>query len=497
VVRAPFSNVQHRRVADPVRSVDVMPTVLDLIGADPSPDVSGVSLVPLMNGASASLNLEAYSEAMYPLHHYGWSDLRALRAGRYKVIDAPRPELYDVDEDPGELTNLFPDRESLGQTMLTRLRTIEDGFKKTEAKLPAADVDPEARQRLAALGYVGSFVASAAEPRTGRADPKDKIGLFNKLGAATDLARERSGDDDASMQRIIDILESVLREDPEVIDAWFMLGTQHLRRGDPAKAVEYFKRTLSLKPDYDLAVMNLAQAYRRLGDDDAALAGFERYLEIDPKDPFVRYQMGEVWLDRGELGRAEEQFRLALQIDPSVAPARNALGVVALKRGDSATAERLIREALAAKSDLRLAHFNLALVAEQRGDLPGAEREYFEELKLHPENYMAAFNLFRLYERVGDKEGQIGALKQSIESNPKFPEGHFFLAKAYLDMGTNLVEAAELAKKGLQLAPQSEFAPLGHYVLADIYNRQGRRYDAERELQLGRALEAKVSKAAR
>ena len=71
--------------------------------------------------------------------------------------------------------------------MIAQLRTMEKGFTKTTAALPAADVDPEARERLAALGYVGSFVATASDPRTGRADPKDKIGLFNTLGAATEL----------------------------------------------------------------------------------------------------------------------------------------------------------------------------------------------------------------------------------------------------------------------------------------------------------------------
>ena len=118
-----------------------------------------------------------------------------------------------------------------------------------------------------------------------------------------------------------------------------------------------------------------------------------------------------------------------------MASARNALGVIALQRGDPAGAERLIREAIATKPDVRLAHFNLALLAEQRGDVRLAEREYVEELKLHPDSFKAAFNLSRLYEQVGDREGQIGALKQSIESNPRFAEGHFFLAKAYLDSG--------------------------------------------------------------
>jgi Flp pilus assembly protein TadD len=363
--------------------------------------------------------------------------------------------------------------------------------------LPAADVDPEARERLAALGYVGSFVATAADSRTGRADPKDKIGLFNKLGSAVEVAKEREGGEEASFKKVVALLNDVLREDPDVIDAWFMMGTQYLRHDEPRKAIEYLKHTLALKPDYDLAVMNLARAYRRLGDDDAALAGFERYLTIDPKDPFVRYQIGEIWLDRGDLARAEQQFREALGLDPRVAAAKNALGVIALKRGDASAAERMIREAIAAKSDVRLAHFNLALVAEQRGDIRTAEREYIEELKLHPESFRSAFNLSRLYEQVGDREGQIGALKQSIQSNPSFAEGHLFLAKVYLDSETNLTEAIALAKKGIELAPRSEYAPLGHYILADLYNRYGRAGEAAQELARGRALDAEIKRKGR
>jgi choline-sulfatase len=494
VIRAPFSHTTHRRVADPVRSVDVLPTVLDLLGLPAATGISGVSLVPLMTGAKTELGLDAYSEAMYPLHHYGWSDLHALRSGRYKVIDAPRPELYDVDRDPNETTNLFADRRALGDRMIGQLRTIESGFTKTAAAMPAADVDPEARERLAALGYVGTFVATASDTRAGRADPKDKIELFNKLNTATDLSKEREGNADASFARVIALLTEVIKEDNQVIDAWFMRGTKYLAHGDLEKAVEDFKQALKLKPDYDLAVSNLAQAYRRMGNDDAALAGFERYLTLDPTDPFVQYQMGEIWLDRGDLSRAEALFRRALDVDPSVAAAKNALGVIALQRGDPATAERLIREALAAKSTLRLAHFNLALLAEGRGDIRTAEREYIEELKLHPENYKAAFNLSRLYEQVGDREGQIDALKQSIVSNPRFAEGHLFLAKAYLDSESNLNEAVRLALKGLELAPKSEYAPLGHYVLADIYNRQGRAREGAQELARGRALEASLKR---
>lgn len=96
LIRAPYDRLAHRRVPAVVRSEDVLPTVLDLLGQPVPPESKGTSLVPLMTGASADLNLDAYSESYYARYHYGWSELRALRAGRFKLIAAPRPELYDL-----------------------------------------------------------------------------------------------------------------------------------------------------------------------------------------------------------------------------------------------------------------------------------------------------------------------------------------------------------------------------------------------------------------
>jgi arylsulfatase A-like enzyme/Tfp pilus assembly protein PilF len=492
VIRAPFARVAGRRVADPVRSVDLVPTVLDLMGIAPPKGIAGVSLAPLMTGDRKTLDLEAYAEALYPLHHFGWSDLRAWRAGRYKVIDAPRPELYDLDRDPQEEKNLYADRRTLADGMISRLREHEKDTPGNEgASKPAVDVDPEARARLAALGYVGSFVATASGPRTERADPKDKIGLFNLMTDAREIARQSKseGTSDQASERVIAIYKKVVAEDPEVIDAWFSLGNACQRAHRYEEAITYFKRALELKPDYDLPVINMANAYRALGKDEAALAGYEHYLTIDPKNAHVRYEIGQIYLDRGDVARAEQNFRQALEIDPRVAPARNAIGVLAFRRGDLATAEREVRAALEMKNDVRLAHYNLALIAEERNDLQTAEAEYRRELKIHPDAYKAAFNLGRLYERLGNRTAQIATLKQAVGIDPDGPEANVFLAKAYLDAGTNFEEAVRYARKAVEVAPRSQIAPLAHYVLADLYNRLGRPQDATREVSLARLLE--------
>ena len=489
IVRTPFSAMKGRRVSESVRSIDVMPTVLELLGLPKatSSGVDGQSLTPLMTGARADMGLEAFAEAVYPLHHFGWSDLRALRQGRFKLIAAPRPELYDLQEDPREQTNLYAARKALGDRMLGRLQEMEAHFK-TSAQAPsnAAEIDPEAKARLAALGYVGSFVATVGDDasRAGLADPKDKVHLFNKISAARDLGR-----DEADLPRAMAMIEEVVKEDPKVIDAWFTLGNMSSRRGRHEDAIGYFKRALALKADDEEAVINMAHAYRKLGRDDDALVGYRRFLELDPKSAQVRYEIAQILIDRGQNAEAGAQLRQALDIEPKMAAAKNALAVVALNEGKLEAAEAEIRAALEMKPDVRLAHFNLAVLAEKRGDASRAEAEYQKELELHPNNFKAAFNLGRLYEATRRPDQQEAAFRKAIQVNPEFGEGYFYLAKLLLDRGQRFDEAVTLAKKGLEIAPRSEYAPLGHYVLADLYSRMGRHADAAAEASRGRALE--------
>jgi choline-sulfatase len=489
IIRAPFERLKGRRVADPVRAVDLAPSVLDLLGVASPAGIAGATLAPLMAGSTRELGLETYSESMYPLHHFGWSDVRTMRVGRFKVFDAPRPELYDLERDPHEHRNLFAERRALSEQMLGRLRARHAQFTAAgPSSQPAVEVDPEVRARLAALGYVGSFVATTASPQTDRADPKDKIHLFNLMNAARETGKEGEN----SLGQAVPLLRQVTDADPNVIDAWFMLGNEYFKARRFAEALTYFRKALALKPDYDLALINMANSYRALGNDEAAMAGYEQYLRVDPKNAYVHYQLGEISLDRGDRASAERRFHEALAIDARVAPAKVALGVLAFERHDLPGAEREITAALAMKPDVRLGHFNLALIAEAQNDWSKAEAEYKQELQLHADAFKAAFNLGLLYEHLGNSEGQIAALEQAIAANDAFAEGYFYLAKARLNTN-DLARAETMARKGLAVGPASTAAPLGHFVLAGVFSKRGRMAEADRELAAGRALEARTA----
>ena len=494
LIRAPFTRTSGRRVRSVVRTVDLMPTILDLLG-EPPPDtpIAGQSAVALMTGDADDLGVEGYAEAMYPLHHFGWSALRAFRLGKYKLIDAPRPELFDLEQDPEERHNLFEEQPVLGERLRTALQGMERSFTAARAApvSASADVDPSVREKLASLGYVSSFVATADDATVVRADPKDKIELFNLMTQA----RELSEDPEATAQGIA-LLKRVVAEDPNVIDAWFNLGNAAYKQGDNTGAIEYFKRALALKPDYDVALINLANAYRALGRDDEALAGYEHYLRVDPKNAFVQFQAGEIHMDAGRSDQARSYFEAALAIDPKVAAARVALGVLAFQRGDAATADREIRAALEAKPDVRLAHFNLGILAEARGDVDGALAAYRREYEQHADAFKALFNAGRLLQQRGDVAGARALLERAVAANGDFAEGHLYLSQAHLASG-NTAAAAAAARKGIELSPRgSSTVALGHFVLADVAVRAGRVDEAARELERGRAAEQRATAAA-
>ena len=293
--------------------------------------------------------------------------MRSLTSDRFKFIEAPRPELYDLAQDPDETRNLYDERRPLADRMAAILKAADSNA--AADVTPAADVDPDTRARLAALGYVGTFVATPAADRSQLADPKDKIELFNLIITA----REQIHDDHDS-DGGLKALRQVVARDPQVIDAWLMMGNEYSRRREFSRALESFQRALALKPDYDLAVFNMANVYRTIGKDDEALVGYRRLLELDPRNAQAHQAVAQVLVDHGKLEEAQDALNRALEIQPAMAAARSTLGALRLKQGDVSAGEREIRAALAQNANLRLAHFNLALAAEQRGDLERRHR---------------------------------------------------------------------------------------------------------------------------
>jgi Flp pilus assembly protein TadD len=451
------------------------------VGLPPLPGLDGRSLARLLFDAQARIDRPAYSETYFPRYHYGWQQLRAMRDERYSYIDAPEPEFYDLQQDPGEATNIYKRFSARAEPLRVALEALA---RSAAAQAPERrTLDPETLQHLAALGYVGNVID--VDPTAVLPDPKSKLPLFQMMNVAKELAQSDH------VAEAVDKMKRVVASDPDIMDAHLTLGNWLVRLKRPDEAAAAYKQALALKPDDDIALGNLARLYLARGrkeDAVAALEVFRTALRANPKNPQSWYQLAALYLDTGHTGEAESAFRDALAANPRMGAAFNGLGVIAFTRGDVGAAEDLVRKGLALEPTVRTAHYNLGRIREAHGDAAAAEKLYREELALYPDNGRARFNLAQLLRARGDRDGYLAELRQGVSLAPDFGASYWYLAREELNAG-RLAEAADLARRGLEAQPVSEVAPLGHYVLADVYTRQGRVADADAEVAKARRLE--------
>jgi arylsulfatase A-like enzyme len=177
IMRVP--GVTPRRFVAITSLVDVMPTVLGLLRL-PGQAVDGLDLTPAIRGTAEPADRLVYSESLYP-ERFGWSALRAARDGRFKFIDAPRPELYDLETDAFEERNLYTTRSATATALARRLETF-DSLERIPVSGSIDRVPVEVRARLKALGYIGTDARSADSTLR---DPKDYIATYNAMRLAS------------------------------------------------------------------------------------------------------------------------------------------------------------------------------------------------------------------------------------------------------------------------------------------------------------------------
>jgi tetratricopeptide (TPR) repeat protein len=484
ILKTPHKQLEGRRVSAQVRTIDLMPTLLDLLGFAIPERVQGASLLDLSSGRADDLELIAYSESLYPRHHYGWSDLKSLRDGTLHYIASPNPELYDISKDPQETTNLASERPEDVEAFEQELQEILELYsvEGIDERGPET-LDPETQAQLAALGYLGGATKVDIDPTAPLADPKDKIGLFNLIKqAGSDSSEGRIDDAFTKIRRVLD-------EDPEILEAHLILGNLYNKRGENDKAIEAYKEALARDPEYLSALHSMAATYLTMGRREEAEAGFRRLLDLDPRNSRALFMLAEIHSVRKDYTEAVELLNRAQETGAERAPTFNLMAECLIELDRLDEAEAAVRKAIELQGDLRTAHFNLALIREASGDPAGAIRAYETEIEISPQDHKSHFNLAKLYAGAGNLQKTIEHFRKSIEIDPSFAEGHLYLAKLYLDQG-DLNQAMELAQKANGLDPEPSLAPMGHFILADVYNRMGRLQDAEREVAIARRLQS-------
>ncbi|MCP4658994.1 MAG: sulfatase-like hydrolase/transferase [bacterium] len=485
LLRTPLAEFRGLEIAQQVTTIDLYPTLLEMLGLDLPPGTQGRSLVPLVEGSAPAESSYAYSESMVPYLQYGWSPIFSVRTERFKYIDAPRPELYDLVADPQERKNLAAERAELAGELRRVLERIVTDTSAGAPEPEPANVDQETLDQLAALGYLGGATAA---PRTtaladpALADPKDKLEIYGKVALAGDLMNREE------YEEALPHLEAVLELEPKIPQAKILVATCYVKTDRIEEAKRQLEEVLKVDPQSVQALISLANILSREGEQEEVIAIAERALAVDERNTQAYLLIGRVYMDRNDHRQALPHLRKAVEIQPKLSRNRKNLAACLVGLGRYGEAERILRDILAEYPEYPLAHFHLGLAYEEQGRIPEAMAAYRKEIEYYERSVPARFNLGKLLLKRGDAGGYLAEMEKVVELAPEQARGYLFLARGLINRAGELDRAHELVNQGLSLAEAVELKTLGYFLLADIYTRKGQRARVDEALAKARAL---------
>ena len=314
-------------VAGQVRTVDILPTILDLLHIPEPVQLDGASLRPYFSDSSEN-ERPVLSETDYP-SRFGWAPLRSVRANGLKFIEAPRPELYDLSRDSREKENEYAPWDANVQKF--RVFLAVQRSKTAVATASPGSIPQSTIEELRALGYFTRTDAASSTNVTEPSllpDPKDKIEEQNMLHQAMISAQDgRVAEARAALERAVHI-------DPNSYLALSQLGELELQAGDFTEAVKHLNHARELHPrDATLAFLG-GQALAQTGDLSGARAALADSLKLDPTRFPARLLLGQICLRLNDLKAAEDQFAAALLLQPGESGAQLGMVKVQLASGN-------------------------------------------------------------------------------------------------------------------------------------------------------------------
>jgi arylsulfatase A-like enzyme/Tfp pilus assembly protein PilF len=396
IIRLPEST-SPRVVADPVSLVDLMPTVLLAAGIEVPGQVQGHSLLTELRGqatesdnhdqsvgahvaAAAARDRVLYGETYLPRIHFNWSELRGSENAKYHFIDAPKPELYDLANDPSETHNLIAEKKAVAEAMRSKLVDLIRDYSAGKEMAEKTGLDPALMERLKALGYA-AFSGGSDPTISSRElpDPKDRVASYELISDA--IADSQHG----RYREAIDKLKVASKTEPNLVPAHYLQGLDFYRLQMFPEAIDELQKTVQLSPDYALAVFNLGMAQAHAGQMDAAIATLRRALQLDSTNFEAAFNLGVAFVQKGQLEPAAEAFRQSVTIYPELARGHRALGetLLYMNRFDEALAE--LRRAVELAPQEAVMHESLAKALRAKGLGAEADEETRRAQQLAPQ----------------------------------------------------------------------------------------------------------------
>lgn len=367
------------RVKQQARTIDFLPTVLDLMGGQPPVKVQGASLLPSFAGKEADTAV-SYAETLYPKINMGWAELRAIRTNHWKYVRAPKPELYDLSQDAAETHNVIANHSAEVARFEAHLKSVmgTDGAEKVETTA----VDERTLSQLKSLGYVSGFTSRTYDLKGDGIDPKDRTGVLKLLETV------ETGGARLPAPRRIELLRQALAGDAGDPHLYYDLASEYERTGQPQEAMKVYREAVKRGIQSGRLHSRIADLLVRAGRKAEAIPEYEKAAQYNPADLQSQANLATAYMEQSRLADAARVYKWILSVDPTYSAAYNGLGVIAIQRQDTASARGYFEKAVQLDPDLVDAQLNLGLIYKMAGDRE-RERNCFQAFlaKASPAQY--------------------------------------------------------------------------------------------------------------
>lgn len=474
-VRVPLliSLPDHRRgKSDAVLElVDLMPTILDLLQIQSPPGVQGKSFAKSFDGQEPNSSGAGYSESLTAAQHFGAAPLRSIQDARYKYIDGPQPELYDLQSDATEQNNLVTSKKQIAAQMKAALDKILSSYS-VSGKSAERELTPEQQEQLAALGYIGG--SGPADHSNSHLDAKHFLPSWNDLGRLNNLVKE------PDCRECLVIVNRIQQRGFLPVQGRIFAARAHIGLGNHQQAISILHGIVSENPKNSQAQLVLAASHTKAGNTTAALEIYRKLMEEDSILGLENYAELMIRLRRNEeLQRVLDQYIGNRKMSEKHYPV---IGEIYLLLQQRERSREFLLKGIEASPENPSAYIHLASLM----DSEGKTREAIAFLEEHRGRFQTAdylLQLGRLYGKTGNIRNEHELFQQMVKSFPNDPRGYFFLGKIILQQKGDMQQVIRLAETGLRLNPDPEFQPFGYFLLGDAYTSLGENTKAQSYLK--------------
>ena len=469
IVKLP-GQTKPQTVTQPVGLVDILPTVCSALSIAPPANIQGRDITSLIRKPSKQHERYSYSESLTPTR-LGGNSLMSITTKGYKYIQTTRPELYDLNKDPGETNNLFTAQPKRARALRDKLRQKLDQAVRqdTDSKLK---LGPEAIKRLESLGCIADKANKDFTFDREKEDPKDLIAFFSQFQRSKALA----GKDQFGQAK--EMLEKLKAQRPAFSEIYSDLGSIAIQQKDYEQAVLNYDFLLKQNPNDTKALHDLAAIMIAQQKPEQAIRYLTSALKLSPNDVSILNSLTGSCCENEQYDLAIKYGIMATNIEPRNAGSNFSLAIAYKLNGNLDLAIMHFRQTLAiAPNDIASCN-NIAEILASRNNPAAAVAYYTKSLSISSNQLSTINDLAWLFATNPDVEPDapqsalILATKLCKVTDFKDPNPLDTLASAYA-ANAKFPQAIITAQQALDIANEKGLTNLATQIKnrLDLYKQ--------------------------